>query len=117
LYVGQEVGHHIIHGEDKMKLLAITRNNELGIAGYIETEEGYQQFNAYRNGKDTWFGPMCERRHYRDYLHFEGAIGKWDVFAILTKNPVEIKELTIDEIERVIEGRPDLTVSLQFTHY
>ena len=100
-----------------MKLLGITQKREEHWVGYVEIDERYSRFMVPLDGGVGVLSDYChfKKSEFRDYLHFAGMIGKYDMFAILTKTPVEIKELTIKEIEKAIQDRPDLTVGLQIT--
>jgi hypothetical protein len=103
-------------GEDmKMRLLGVTKRREKYLAGYVEEDEFYSFFTIRYAEKTARFDPdrRFKKSDFRDYLHFAGVIGKYDMFGILTKDPVEIKELTLEEVERAVKGRPDLTVGTQ----
>jgi hypothetical protein len=79
----------------------------------------YRKFiiNLATGESNTEFRPPFEKTMFKSHRHFAGAIGKYDLEAILTENPIEIKELTVEEIDKAPEGRPDLCVGLQFTHW
>jgi hypothetical protein len=101
-----------------LKLLGVTKMNAKYMAGYVETDDFYNFFTLSMVDKTLpHYGLDPDRRfkksEFRDYLHFARMIGKYDVFEILTRTPVEIKELSVEEIKRAIQGRPDLTVGLQ----
>jgi hypothetical protein len=102
-----------------MKLLGVTRRTQEYIVGYVEMGEEYRKFVLHLDtGEvDTEFRPPFEKTMFKSYKHFAGAIGKYDMFAILTDDPIEIKEITEAEIDRVIKDRPDLTTGLQFSHW
>lgn len=101
-----------------LKLLGITQKQEKHWVGYVEMDEEYSRFMVPVDGGPGVLSDYChfKKSEFRDYLHFAGMIGKYDVFAILTRTPVEIKELSVEEIKRAIQGRPDLTVGTQIQH-
>jgi hypothetical protein len=96
-----------------MRILGITGAGRGEYAGYIEDEEGFRQFLlTERHGLE-----LAMPIPAKNYETFAQMIGKWDVHAILTKTPVEVEEITPEILDELIATRPDLTVSMQFTHY
>jgi len=102
-----------------MKLLGVTDRTAKFIMGWVEIGDEYRRFVLHLDTgeADIDVRPPFKKSEFRNYLHFAGVIGKYDLSSVLTMSPVEIKEISEVEIDRALEGRPDLCEGLQVSQW
>lgn len=86
-----------------MLLLSIETCNEEIVNGYLDDGENYRGF-VIRPGKPIKYDGCFPKRDYRDLEHFAGVIGKFDPYAFILKDPIEIESPDFETLYRL--GRP-----------
>ena len=86
-----------------MKIVSITDHNASIITGYVDTGRSYRRFALFsdKERKTLWGKPM-PKRDYRNLEHWAGVIGKFDEYAFVLEEPIELKRLDFAELTNLL---------------
>jgi hypothetical protein len=88
-----------------VKILSIETCTEDLINGYLDDGESYRDFSL-RPGNVVKYGPAIPKRDFRDLEHFAGVIGKFDPYALVLEEPIEVEGLEFERVRAIVLSDP-----------